>query len=102
MILHRVRTHPENVEGCWQCGLASIAFSAEAMVTRAPDVVAAAATERRWSKDIPAYQSMRKQGVQPRTSDGAHELMQRANTIEEVEQLPKLWKHRDEILESTS
>ncbi len=98
MILHAVRTHPTPVDGCWACGLASIAFSGEAMVTRSPEVVEAAARERRWQKDIPAYVSMRKQGVQPRSSDGAHELMQRSNTVEEVEGLPKLWKHRDEIL----
>lgn len=101
MILHRVRTHPEPVEGCYGCRLASVAFSGEAMVTRSPDVVAAAARERRWDKDIPAYRALRKNGVQPRTSDGAHELMVKSNTREEVEGLPKLWKHRDEILAGT-
>lgn len=101
MILHQLRTHPVPVEGCYGCQLASIAFSGEMMVTRSPEVVEAAARERRWEKDIPAYKSLRRNGLQPKTSEGAHELMTTSNTREQVEKLPKLWKHRDEILNTT-
>lgn len=104
MILHAERNpgHERlDVPGCYGCSIASIAFSGEMLVTRSPEVVEAAARERRWDKDIPAYKTLRKQGMQPKTSEGAHRLAATANTREEVEKLPKLWKHREEILGST-
>lgn len=101
MILHAMRNpgHEQlDVPGCYGCSLASVAFSAKALVTRSPEVVAAAAREKRWDKDIPAYKALRKDGLQPKTSEGAHELMTTSDTREQIEKLPKLWKHRDEIL----
>ncbi len=97
MILHRQR-HPVDVEGCYGCKLASIRIGGEAMPTRAPDVAKIAATERQWQKDIPAYKSLRGNDLQPRGIDGAHELMMRAETREQVEGLPKLHADAGDIL----
>lgn len=98
MILH-TRTHPTlDVPGCFACRVASVNVGAAALVTRAPDAVAGIAREKRWDKDHPAYKALRKDGLQPRTSEGAHELMMTASSREQVEGLPKLHADRSELL----
>lgn len=101
MILHQ-RTHPTlDVEGCFACRVAAVNIGAGALPTRAPDAIACIAREKRWDKDHPAYKALRKDGLQPRTSEGAHELMTTASTREQIEGLPKLWKDRGEVLTGT-
>jgi hypothetical protein len=98
MILHQ-RTHPSlDVDGCFACRVAAVNIGGAALVTRTPEVGACIAREKRWDKDHPAYKSLRKEGIQPRTSDGAHEMMMTAATREQIEGLPKLHKDRHEIL----
>lgn len=98
MILHS-RTHPTlDVDDCFACRVASVHVGAAALPTRAPDTVATIDREKRWSRDIPAYRALRKDGLQPRSSDGAHRLMTTATTREQVEGLPKLHKDRAEVL----
>lgn len=97
MIKHQSK-HPEPVEGCFGCKLATINMSGTAMPTRRPMVQRYDATEKQWQKDIPAYRALRGNGLQPRGIDGAHELMMRAETREQVEGLPKLHADQGEIL----
>lgn len=58
MSLHRVRTHPEPVEGCFGCKAATLSF---------PDMHI-----RAWShaqdKELNAYQAARKDGIQPKST----------------------------------
>lgn len=86
---------------CFGCRIQTVGFGAAAMPTRMGAANAQADVERRWTKDFQAYRSMRRQGLQPQSADGAHDLMMRATTREEVEGLPKLHAHRDEILQNT-
>lgn len=98
MILHQ-KKHPNlDVEGCYGCKLASVRTSGTAMPTRRPMVQRYEATEKQWQKDIPAYRALRGNGLQPRGIDGAHELMMRSETREQVEGLPKLHADQSEIL----
>ena len=95
------RTHYGQHEDCFGCKILTVGFGASAMPTRRAQAVANAETEKRWAKDFAAYRSMRKEGLQPQSSDGAHDLMMRATTREEVEGLPKLYNDRHEILQDT-
>lgn len=58
MSLHRLRTHPDFVEGCFGCKASTLNF---------PDMHI-----RAWShandKELGAYQSARKDGIQPRST----------------------------------
>jgi len=58
MSLHRVRTHPDFVEGCFGCKASTLSFS---------DIQI-----RAWShsneRELGAYQSARKNGIQPRST----------------------------------
>lgn len=97
MSLHR-RRHPVDVPGCYGCKLASVRIGAGALPTRAINANQIAATEKQWQRDIPAYRSLRGDGVQPRGIDGAHEIMMRAETREQIEGLPRLHADAGEIL----
>jgi hypothetical protein len=98
-----IRTHDgSHGDSCFGCRIATISFGAAAMPTRRPHTNQMNATEKQWAKDHPAYKAMRRNGVHPRSTVGAHDLMQRASTREEVEGLPKLWRHTDEILQPIS
>lgn len=41
--------------------------------------------EKRWEKDLPAYKRLRKDGLQPKSTQHAHELEARATTQREIE-----------------
>lgn len=41
--------------------------------------------EKRWDRDMPAYQRLRANGLQPPKIDGCHQLEQRAHSQMEVE-----------------
>lgn len=86
---------------CFHCKIKTVGFGAAAMPTRMETANRHAEVERRWTKDFTAYRSMRRQGLQPQSADGAHDLMMRASTREEVEGLPKLYNDRHEILADT-
>lgn len=55
------------------------------MPSRHPEAASLAERDGRWSRDMKAYKDMRKQGVQPRGIDGAHDLAMRAESQVEVE-----------------
>jgi hypothetical protein len=80
-------THPEFVEGCFLCKASTISVAPSATPSRNGGQEAATvnAREARWDKDMPAYKELRRQGLQPRQIDGAHELTGRAKDRMEVE-----------------
>lgn len=84
--LHQQRTHPEPVEGCFGCRVAGVQVAPSATPSRRGGAEAAAtnAREARWSRDMPAYREMRRQGLQPKGIDGAADLAQKATTEEHV------------------
>lgn len=86
MALHAER-HKTFQEGCDLCRWSSVAVAASATPTRKGGAEAARvnATEKRWEQDMPAYRSLRDQGIQPRSIDGAHDLAQRASDKFEIE-----------------
>lgn len=55
------------------------------MPTRHPGAADTAAREKRWSRDMPAYKTLRGQGVQPRGIDGCADVAVRAESKLEVE-----------------
>lgn len=85
-MIHR-QTHPEFVEGCFACKIACVTVAPSANTSREGGADAAIKNdmERRWSKDHAAYRRLVKDGLQPKTLDGAAALEQRANTRAEVE-----------------
>lgn len=61
-------------------------IAASALPTRGSSTVAQLeAKERQWARDMPAYRSMRQQGLQPKSIDGAADLAARASTEMEIE-----------------
>lgn len=52
--------------------LSSPAIAADALPNKLHGVRAKNAEERRWDKDMPAYSRLRKDGLQPKSVDGAH------------------------------
>lgn len=53
--------------------------------TGAPDVIAANEREKRWSEDLPAYKRLRREGLRPRSTEGAAMMERHANTRVELE-----------------
>jgi hypothetical protein len=81
--------HPHlDVEGCFGCRVASVAFAASAAPSRSAGAAHAQwvnETEKRWHKDMAAYKRLVRDGVQPMQIDGCAEREARANTREQVE-----------------
>lgn len=65
--------------------LLSIGVAASAMPTRSPEVARIATKEDQWSRDHAAYRRFRREGLQPRTIDGAANVESKAETKSEVE-----------------
>jgi len=53
--------------------------------TGAADVLAANERERRWADDLPAYKRLRREGLRPKSTDGAAFMERHANTRIELE-----------------
>jgi hypothetical protein len=64
--------------------LASPAIAADALPNKLHGVRAANARESQWDKDMPAYYRLRKEGLQPKSVDGAHLVEQEARDPLEV------------------
>lgn len=63
--LHQVRTHPEPVDGCFGCKLATVTFNG-CFPTRSNgagrgDSIA----QKKWDQELDRYADVRKQGIQP-------------------------------------
>lgn len=64
--------------------LASPAIAADALPNKLHGVRATNAREKRWDVDMPAYYRLRKEGLQPKSIDGAHLAEQEARDPLEV------------------
>jgi hypothetical protein len=62
MSLHRERTHPEYVEGCFGCKAGSIQM---ATGDANGNMVASGWTAKKWDGELKAYRDARAQGIQP-------------------------------------
>lgn len=59
MSLHRIRTHPEYVEGCFGCKASTVDLNAGEASTRMT------MSSKKWDKELALYRSAREQGIQP-------------------------------------
>lgn len=65
MTLHQINTHPEPVEGCFGCKVASVQFVG-CFPTRSRGAGRSdAIAQKRWDKELDRYAEVRKQGIQP-------------------------------------
>lgn len=59
MSLHRERTHPEFVEGCFGCKASTIDLNPGEANSRLT------MSAKKWDKELALYRSAREQGIQP-------------------------------------
>jgi len=59
MSLHRERTHPEFVEGCFGCKASTIDLNAGEANSRLT------MSAKKWDKELALYRTAREQGIQP-------------------------------------
>jgi len=82
---HR-EVHPDlDVDGCFGCRIAGVAFAASSMPSRKIATNDIDATERRWSKDMDAYKRLKRDGLQPAKIDGSAEMEKKAEHRSQVE-----------------
>jgi hypothetical protein len=62
MSLHRVRKHPEFVEGCFGCKASTVDLNAGEASTRLT------MSSKKWDNELALYRSARAQGIQPDTT----------------------------------
>ena len=74
MTLHRKRTHPVHVDGCFACHLSSLHINHSSEFKRIEG------SESTLAKDLDAYKRLRKNGVQPPTTTGAAKLEREAKS----------------------
>lgn len=85
MVKHQER-HPDlDVEGCFGCRVASVGFSAEAMPSRKPREAATVKSERGLAKDLDAFATARREGLQPTSVRGTAEVMAKAEKRSDIE-----------------
>lgn len=80
MSLHRRRTHPEFVNGCFGCRAATVGVNLSAAYRGTE------AREKTLRKDLDAYKRLRGDGLQPPNVDGAADLERTATTRLQVEE----------------
>jgi hypothetical protein len=82
---HR-EVHPNlDVDGCFGCRIAGVAFAASSMPSRKIATNDIDATERRWSKDMDAYKRLKRDGLQPAKIDGSADMEKKAEHRSQVE-----------------
>ena len=80
------QTHPTlDVEGCFACRVSGIRMGMNTTTTRGQNVESINRTERNWQKDMPAYKRLRKEGLQPKSIDGAANVEKKAEHSWQVE-----------------
>jgi hypothetical protein len=62
MSLHQKQTHPEFVEGCFGCKVATLEL---ATGDAAGNIIASGTTQKKWDKELGLYKQARAQGIQP-------------------------------------
>lgn len=65
MSLHRIKEHPQFVEGCFGCKVGTLQLNAGDAHS---DRIASGWTEKKWDKELALYRSARAQGIQPNTT----------------------------------
>jgi hypothetical protein len=84
-VIHQ-QTHPTlDVEGCFACRVSGIRMGMNTTTTRGQNVESINKTERNWQKDMPAYKRLRKEGLQPKSIDGAAAIEKKAEHKWQVE-----------------
>jgi hypothetical protein len=84
-VIHQ-QTHPSlDVEGCFACRVSGIRMGMNTTTTRGQNVESINRTERNWQKDMPAYKRLRKEGLQPKSIDGAAAVEKKAEHKWQVE-----------------
>jgi len=83
---------------CFKCRegtgcIRAVSFAPSAMPNRHPGAVAGVAKDKTWEADMPAYQRLRRNGVQPKRIDDSAALETRANDQFEVEMAQIIPKH---------
>lgn len=85
MIKHQEK-HPNlDVEGCFGCKVAGVSFGANASTTSGAKVAEINQRAKNWDKDMPAYKRLRRDGLQPKSIDGAAAIEARATSAAQVE-----------------
>lgn len=84
---------------CFKAHLRGIQVAPSATPSRNVQVVRMTEREKQWEKDMPAYRSLRDQGYQPKTIDGAADLASRASTGVEIERGAIVGKEMGERIE---
>ncbi len=80
------QTHPTlDVEGCFACRVSGVRMGMNTTTTRGQNVESINSTERNWQKDMPAYKRLRKEGLQPKSIDGAANVEKKAEHRWQVE-----------------
>lgn len=95
--MSRCSVHDTYTEGCFRCKLVSIQFAGT-------DELTERRIENQQERDLPAYQRLRANGIQPRSTKGCAELETRAHSQLEVElggliEPQLLRRHQGEIAE---
>lgn len=90
-LIHQER-HPEFVEGCFGCRIASVGIAASAMPTRHPEARDGLARQKRWNRDMPAFKAAVDSGVSPAVLDGCADHLAMAKTKTEAEMHPNAVK----------
>jgi len=62
MSLHRIRTHPEYVDGCFGCKASTMNLNPGEASTRLT------MSAKKWDNELALYRSARAQGIQPDTT----------------------------------
>jgi hypothetical protein len=65
-------------DDCFGCKLRSVQFGRVEPTSQS-------AMERKWDRDLPAYKELRRQGMQPPSTDNAYELSKRASSQLEID-----------------
>ena len=59
MSLHRLRTHPDYIEGCFGCKASTVDLNSGEASSRLT------MSAKKWDKELALYRSARAQGIQP-------------------------------------
>ena len=62
MSLHRIKEHPEFVEGCFGCKVGTLQMSTG---DANGELVSNGWTNKKWNKELDLYRTARAQGIQP-------------------------------------
>jgi hypothetical protein len=94
--------HPNYDKGCFRCKLVSFQLAPSATPSRGKALIEGdLKEEKRRKKDLPAYERMRKAGVQPASTLDAHKMESEASTAWEIEHNRILGPELAEKVETT-